>query len=267
MMSILNIVILFASSFVGGDCAFVIHCKELVRNVRADPILTPGTLAEHRHTFFGSNAISAFTATGEQLIAGTCTTCTGDDYSGYWVPTLSWQSTTTHQEVVEVARFHAYWSNTFRGTGTFAPITLMPLGLRFVVGEEDATTDAMSAPFYTWSCASDLNKGSKHWPSMCKGFMRLSLNFPECWNGKDLYLPGSKHMTFADGAGVCPRGFVRTWAIRMEIDYNVKPEWVWNPPKFLLGNKKHSSSFGIHADFFNGLTIANQQDYMNRCGN
>eukprot|EP00877_Chromochloris_zofingiensis_P006832 jgi/Chrzof1/2401/Cz11g14020.t1 len=255
--------------------SFLIGCNHLVSNVRVDPIINFGTVAGHDHTFFGSNGISAFTKTGNDLIKETtCHTCSGNDKSAYWVPTLMWRHANGTLVRAKVLNMVVYWDNTIRGTDRFVPIIPMPLGLKLLEGSVVAVTASMAAKRFDWSCSETLAQGRKTWPvKQCDQFMRLAIRLPDCWNGKDLYLPGSAHMAHStDGDSKCPPGFKRTWALRYEIDYEIKKHWRWDvsagtKPRLVLGRPEFSSSYGAHADFFNGLSVAEQMRKLASCGN
>lgn len=252
--------------------SFLISCNHLVSNVAVDPIVSPGQQSGHDHTFVGSNAISQNTLSGEDLRTGDCYTCGGGDKSAYWIPTLMWKYP---NGTLKTARFKnsmaAYWSNSLRGTGIPVDISFFPLGLKFIAGNASATSLSDAAPFYGWSCGDDLTKATKTWPvKQCTEYMRLSIDLPDCWDGLNMFLSGSKHMAYSDNVKGCPVGFKRMWSLRLEFDHYIEKDWFWdslNPPKFVLGKSSMDSPYMIHADFFNGFTIEEQQTKMNICGN
>jgi Domain of unknown function (DUF1996) len=86
--------------------------------------------------------------------------------------------------------------------------------------------------------------------------MRVNIQMRDCWNGRDLFLPGNAHMAFSSAdTGACPAGFVRTWGLRLELSYTLTPEMTWSggvqPPLF-LGGPQGNSPYGTHMDFVNG---------------
>lgn len=271
MMKPLLLFFLFCLLQYGGQASFLISCNELVSNVAVDPIINPGTQSSHQHSFFGSNAISQNTFTGNDLRKGKCFTCGGNDKSAYWIPTLLWQY---ENGTIKTARaknsMAAYWSNSLRGTGIPVNVQFFPLGLKFLAGSASATNENQAAPYYWWACGESLSQGTKQWPSSkCQEYMRLSIDLPDCWNGKDLFLAGSKHMAYSNSTGQCPSGFMRVWSLRLEFDHYIENDWQWNvenPPRFVLGDPSMTSPYMTHADFFNGFSRFEQQDIMNKCG-
>lgn len=252
--------------------SFLISCNHLVSNVAVDPIVSPGQQSNHDHTFFGSNAISHNTSSGEDLRTGNCYTCGGGDKSAYWIPTLMWKYPNGTLKTARVKNsMAAYWSNSLRGTGIPVDISFFPLGLKFVAGNASAMTVQDAAPYYGWSCSNDLAKATKTWPVVqCSEYIRLSIDLPDCWDGVNMFLTGSKHMAYSDNVKGCPAGFKRMWSLRLEFDHYIESDWMWdatNPPRFVLGKSSMDSPYMIHADFFNGFTLEEQQTKMNICGN
>lgn len=244
----------------------------MISNVAVDPIVAPGQQSSHDHTFFGSNAISQNTVSGEDLRTGDCYTCGGGDKSAYWIPTLMWKYP---NGTLQTARFKnsiaVYWSNSLRGTGIPVDISFFPLGLKFIAGNASAMTEKDAAPFYGWACGDDLVKQTKTYPSkQCTEYMRFSMELPDCWDGVNMFLPGSKHMAYSDNVKGCPSGFKRMWSLRLEFDHYIEKDWFWDvntPPKFVLGKASMDSPYMIHVDFFNGFTIDEQSIKMAICGN
>lgn len=252
---------LSALGFSNAD--FASRCYPLGR-AHIDPIVSFGKKSSHEHTFIGSDAISAWTRSGGELERrATCSSCGHGDTSSYWFPTLFWNGVRA-----EVADAAVYWSNSLPGTNDFQDIVLFPLGLRMIEGSPFATSDAAAAPHYYWYCFGALDKGYRTFPPRTcpENKMRLSLTFPSCWNRKDKYLPSGAHMAHPHRNGDCPAGFVRTWSLRLEVDYRLDPSWSWNGPatKFVLGTM--SSAYATHADFFNGMPISTQMQMMHMCG-
>ena len=241
---------------------FASRCYMLGR-ARIDPIVGLGTVTSHEHTFIGSDAVSAWTRTGRELLENaTCTSCGVGDTSSYWFPSMFWDG-----QYVQVAEASVYWSNSLPGTNAYRDIVLIPVGLRMIEGSPFAESVAEAAPDFAWFCFGDLAKGYKTFPpSTCpQNKMRLSLRFPSCWNQVDNYLPSSAHMAHPASNGVCPRGFGRTWSIRLEVDYKLDPSWKWHgETKFVLGTS--SSPRSVHADFINGMSKVTQSQQMDRCG-
>jgi hypothetical protein len=50
------------------------------------------------------------------------------------------------------------------------------------------------------------------------------VSFPNCWNGKDAYLPNNAHVAYGEGeyeGGACPEGYLRIPTLFMESEYSL----------------------------------------------
>jgi hypothetical protein len=159
-----------------------------------DPIVFPGRPnVSHIHEFFGNHSTNA-SSTLQSLHQGT-TNCVPDvDLSAYWVPTLYQNGVAIAPESVTI-----YYQGIHNATQAVTP----PQGLRIVVGTPAATSPDQN-PAARWSC---VGAGASSRDFMtCPPGSRLEtyLDFPTCWNGRDLDSPNHKdHMAFAPGL-VCP---------------------------------------------------------------
>jgi hypothetical protein len=93
------------------------------------------------------------------------------------------------------------------------PVTQFPDGLRILSGDPNSKT--ANAQNYVYTCqtdkttrVNDLTGLDFNFPRDCPAGMKSNLYLPQCWNGKDLWLPGGAHMSFPTGgssrAGACP---------------------------------------------------------------
>ena len=88
----------------------------------------------------------------------------------------------------------------------------------------------------------------------CKVGVRAEIQFPNCWNGKDLDSTDHKsHMAFGSRGrnGPCPEGFpVRIPAVFFETIYQTR-NYVGQAGEFVLANGD-PTGYGYHADFICG---------------
>ncbi|MEV4319380.1 DUF1996 domain-containing protein [Actinocrispum sp. NPDC049592] len=159
-----------------------------------DPIVFPNQPnVSHIHEFFGNRTTNA-ASTLQSLRAGTTNCVPQVDLSAYWVPTLYQNGVPVAPESVTI-----YYQGIHNPTQAIAP----PQGLRIVVGNSGATSPDGN-PAARWSCVgqSPSSRDFMNCPPGTK--LETYLDFPTCWNGRDLDSPNHKdHMAFAPGL-VCP---------------------------------------------------------------
>jgi hypothetical protein len=219
-----------------------------------DPIVLPGLPgASHSHDFFGNNSTNA-SSTYQSLLGQTGTCKPAVDISSYWVPTFY-----NGQQIVSPSIISFY----YLGEGVNRPqdIKPTPVGLKIVAGNAKATGDADSSA--RWSC---LHAGqvppSKNFVDCPSGTqLETYLDFPQCWNGRDLDSADHKsHMAFPV-AGNCPSTHpVSTPKLRMVIRYPVSG----NPAAFRLAS---GPGYTMHGDFFNVWPAAEMQRRVQNCIN
>jgi hypothetical protein len=89
----------------------------------------------------------------------------------------------------------------------------------------------------------------------CVGGMRTEVNFPNCWDGTNLYLSGNAHMSGTVGGGAyCPASHpVKIPQIMLETTYSTSRV---APGQKLAGKlawaNGDTTGYGMHADFVNG---------------
>jgi hypothetical protein len=216
-----------------ADCPFTHRLPD-------DPIVYPGLAgASHMHDFFGNETTNA-TSTYESLNVGGTNCNPGVDRSSYWVPTLYDGDTAV-----------APTGTTFYylGEGVHPEVTAriqpFPAGLRIVAGNAKATGPDQSIA--RWSCLHAGEVGaSKNFVTCPAGTMMESyLDFPQCWNGRDLDSADHKsHMAYPVN-GECPSTHpVPVPKLRQVLRYPVNG----NPAAFRLAS---GPGYTMHGDFFN----------------
>jgi len=171
-----------------------------------DPIVYPGQPGRaHLHTFFGNNSITAATTPASIRAPGSKSGCRGGDVnlSGYWVPSMV--DTASRKPIVP--KYIVVYYKT--GTGPWMrdwhrankPLVMqpMPQGLVMIAGDaSNANPDKAEAAF---SCFTDApGAGHRAMGSSipaCKPteMVRMRIDFPQCWDGKNLDSPDHRsHM-------------------------------------------------------------------------
>jgi Domain of unknown function (DUF1996) len=199
-----------------------------------DPIVLPRQPGySHDHTFVGNESTNAFSTPAQLRSAGTTCRRPGDK-AAYWMPTLF-----VGGEAVTPTTAIAYYRRLAR-----VPIKPFPAGLQMVAGNQSATTPQKLVVTY-WDCGDLVNIApSSSVPDCADGALSLHVNFPDCWDGKNL-LYAKQHNTVYSVNGRCPRDHpVALPALSLVFRYPVKTP---------AGTVELASGgqFSGHADFIN----------------
>ncbi|WP_218920414.1 DUF1996 domain-containing protein [Lentzea guizhouensis] len=235
---------------------FVAECP-FTHRLPDDPIVFPKLPGvSHMHSFFGNVSTNAHSDV-ESLGKATSTCNPKKDLSSYWVPTLLVDG----QPVEPTGTTFYYLGEGVRDDVT-KRIQPLPYGLRIVAGNAKAT-----APDNTtnsrWSCLHAGHVGaSKDFVNCPAGTMIESyLDFPQCWNGKDLDSADHKsHMAYPV-AGDCPATHpVPVPKLRQVLRYPASGD----PARFKLSS---GPGFTMHGDFFNAWPEAEMAQRVRDCIN
>jgi hypothetical protein len=220
-----------------------------------DPIVFPGLPGgSHMHSFFGATSTNAHTNLNS-LLNGRSNCNPSVDLSSYWVPTLYRNDVAVEPNIVTF-----YYLGEGVRDDLVARTQSLPLGLRIVAGNSAATgPDASSTA--RWSCL--------HGPSgiVGKNFvdcpagtqLESYLDFPQCWNGRDLDSANHKsHMAYPVN-NACPATHpVPVPKLRQVLRYPVSG----NPAQFRLAS---GQGFTMHGDFFNAWPAAEMDRRVRDC--
>ncbi|MCK2244685.1 MULTISPECIES: DUF1996 domain-containing protein [unclassified Crossiella] len=232
---------------------FVADCQ-LSHRLPDDPIVLPNLAgASHLHDFFGNSSTNA--NSNLQSLAGATGNCDPlIDISSYWVPTLF------KDNVPVPPRFMTFY---YLGEGVNRPqdIRSYPLGLKVVAGNAKATgpNDSIAR----WSClhAGHVNPSKNFVECPPNTMLETYLDFPQCWNGRDLDSPNhASHLAYPV-AGGCPSSHpVSVPKLRMVLRYPVTGP---------TGGLRLSSGPGytMHGDFFNVWPAAELDRRVRNCLN
>jgi hypothetical protein len=172
-----------------------------------DPILFPGVKgAAHHHTFFGNTAANFATTPSSILTTGN-SSCDGGtaNRTGYWIPSLIDTSTGAPLKPFRGIIYYKMG----KVPGKF--IQPFPKHLRMIAGNANAKVESESSADF--ACVNESAKNyltgvGKVIPACAKsttgrivdGYIRLKVEFPNCWDGKNLDSPDHKsHMAYANG--------------------------------------------------------------------
>ncbi|WP_405142429.1 DUF1996 domain-containing protein [Sphaerisporangium sp. NBC_01403] len=233
---------------------FVAECP-FTHRLADDPIVLPGLAgASHMHSFFGNTSTDAG-STLTTLLKGNSTCSPKADLSSYWVPTLY-----NGDKAVEPTGTTFYYLGEGVSDSAMAKTRALPQGLRIVAGNAKATgADGTSSA--RWSCLHAGEVGSsKNFVNCPAGKMLESyLDFPHCWDGKNLDSADHKsHMSYPVG-NACPASHpVIVPKLRMVLRYPVSG----NPAAFRLAS---GPGYTMHGDFFNAWPEAEMERRVRDC--
>jgi Domain of unknown function (DUF1996) len=220
-----------------------------------DPIIYPNLPgASHMHSFFGNSSANAFsTVQSLERSGGTCRPT--EDISSYWVPTFYNNNTPVEPAIVSF-----YYLGEGVRSDIVARTESMPYGLRIVAGNSKATSPSENR-LARWSC---LHAGhvppSQDFVTCPSGTMIESyLDFPQCWNGRDLDSPDHmSHMAYPVNQA-CPSSHpVPVPKLRQVLRYPVSG----SPAAFRLASGR---GYTMHGDFFNVWPPAEMERRVRDC--
>jgi uncharacterized protein DUF1996/F5/8 type C domain-containing protein len=233
---------------------FVAECP-FTHALPDDPIVFPKLPgASHLHSFFGNETTNA-SSDIESLKKGRSTCSPSVDISSYWVPSLL-----VDGKSVEPTGTTFYYLGEGVRDDVIAQTQPLPYGLRIVAGNAKATAPDDSSRA-RWSClhAGDVGS-SKDFVNCPAGTMLESyLDFPQCWNGKDLDSADHKsHMSYPVNGG-CPSTHpVPVPKLRQVLRYPASGD----PSHFKLAS---GPGYTMHGDFFNAWPEAEMARRVNDC--
>jgi hypothetical protein len=102
------------------------------------------------------------------------------------------------------------------------PLRPFPAGLQIVAGNSHATAPQRLVVTY-WDCGDLVNVApSSSVPDCADGTLSLHVNFPDCWDGKNLLYDNQKNTAYSVN-GRCPKGYpVAMPALQLVFRYPVK---------------------------------------------
>lgn len=263
-----------------GTGSFRTTC-ELSKFIFDDPIVFPGvTGVSHLHMLFGNTAVTGLTNSLTLASSGN-STCIGgiDNRTAYWTPAMI--DASGNAVMPDRSAFY-YKSGQYLAPST---IQTLPVGLKMIAGDKSATgpqygsdlsdpTHPKPGPMQvvTWTClngkASSPNAATI--PACAAGDeVRLTVIFPQCWDGKNLDSPDHKsHVAYPIYAKrQCPSTHpVPIPEITEHFDFPVTPGA--NPSTWHLSSDTDLTKPGglsAHADWMNGWDPATMLLIVQNC--
>lgn len=237
---------------------------DAITKERIDPIVNPGEVSGHTHIVFGGSNFG-FSVTTQKLLESECTSVPiAEDKSNYWAPLLYFQWANGSFSSVDGGAVAYYLFPDKPGTTTAFPPDFRMLSGNPRKRTYDASNFAQQA--IDFLCLDFKGQTTKHTSlpdKVCPSGIRSQVNFPSCWDGKNVDSPDHKsHVAFrSEGPdkGDCkdPKYPVSIPRIFLEIYWNtgyfdnVRSQ-AKNPNQPFVFAYGDDTGYGNHADFYNG---------------
>ncbi|GIH10756.1 hypothetical protein Rhe02_88230 [Rhizocola hellebori] len=216
--------------------------------------------ASHLHQFIG-NASANAASTEVTLRAGSTNCNPVVDKSPYWVPALYKNGVHVPPESVIIY---------YQGLTNPQTAVAYPQGLKIVVGNAAATGPDQN-PSARWNCTpgSASSRDFMNCPAGTK--LQTYLDFPTCWNGRDLDSPNHfSHMAWALGGigAPCPGTHpVAVPRVQFVITYNVNGTGLTLAGTRNGVNVTDAPGYTFHGDFWNVWDQAELERRVRNCIN
>jgi hypothetical protein len=225
----------------GGPGIFTDMCAR-TKTAPDDPILMHGMPGSSmQHDFFGNTATTASSIT-KDLVGGSTSCTTTADASAYWTPVLYQNGTALVPRGTLI-----YWRAPI---GAQKSVATVPAGLTMIAGNEAATAP-QGKQLIGWTCSGRAQIRLSDSPQDCSAgsFVRLVIQFPNCWDGKTL--DGSKQTNVVQLTGsACPASHpVQIPQVVVHVNY---PTSSAAGLTLSVGPTMQGSVTTAHADFMNG---------------
>ncbi|KAK3387959.1 hypothetical protein B0H63DRAFT_431940 [Podospora didyma] len=239
------------SAFVSSSDAFLLMGQHIAHE-RVDPIVQPGVVSGHLHDVVGASTFGVNFDPAVWAKSNCSSMQVQENKSNYWMPSLMARNDNGTFSAIPLLETRVYYLNN-HPDGT--KVKAFPQGFRMLAGNPSATAptghmDLMSSSGF--QCQNGRNDGREniqpHLPYFeCLDFTRLTLAFPDCWDGINLDSPDHKaHVTYRLGNGTCPLSHpVSMMEIDLELGYWTRG-YRWDQ---LLLSTGDQAGYGLHADY------------------
>ncbi|WPH02243.1 Hypothetical protein R9X50_00509900 [Acrodontium crateriforme] len=254
---------------------------------RIDPILAPGSISQHVHQVFGSNALAS-SVSYDSLQSASCTTMGGagnvgikQDNSIYWHPALYMNASDGSGYIRVPTNGHKlYYKNAGSDNDKKRDPFEFPQGFRMLAGNpfmRKAASDLQQQNITQWICHDTAsNQGTDGgFPTgvnncaSTDGF-NGAIHFPHCWNGDDFDPSNpSAHVVYPTGDienGECPSSHpTRLPHIFAENTFDMNSVYGKVVQDSFVLAQGDNTGYGWHADFYNGWEEGAIPAIMNSC--
>jgi hypothetical protein len=220
-------------------------------------ITAPGVVngAHHVHDYVG-NTTTDGRSTNQSLAAGT-TTCKLGDQSTYFWPVLRSIAVVGQDDGVDGGGRDGNVGGIlppasvrleFLGNSR-ARVVAMPRFIRLITGDAKAVTNGPANARPSWSCTGFTDRITAKYPICPSGMVTRILDFPSCWDGKNIDSANHRsHVAFPAADGACPGATQAIPHLRMTLEYTAAAGRSFAVDSF--PEQLHSPGTD-HADFVN----------------
>ncbi|TYJ52512.1 hypothetical protein B9479_006872 [Cryptococcus floricola] len=205
MLALFGILALLGGAAAWPDPFWVVMHGNAIFTSRLDPIVSPGAVAGHVHSVIGGTAFNPTYSYAHSTAAKSTTANVEVDLSNYWVPQM-YRKSGDGFELVKMNRVNT--------SGDDEVVYPFPKDFRMLAG--DASRNTYNESDYTNNAISYVCLGVDGSPQTnafpeqsCPDDLRAQVFFPNCWDGFNTWLEGSKHVAYPtsggfDQGGPCP---------------------------------------------------------------
>jgi hypothetical protein len=251
--------------------------ENFITTERIDPIVNPGRVSGHVHSVVGGSNFR-FNTTTESLRQSECSSIPiPEDKSAYWFPHLYFQWANGSFTSLNGGAVIYYLFSDAPGTTTAFPDDFRMLSGDPTLRTYDPNSHAQQAISYLCLDFNGVSTRHESLPTQsCPSGIRAQINFPSCWDGKNLDSPDHKsHVAFLSGgpdSGTCsdpkypvtlPRIFIEVYWGTNEFD-NVRSQ-AMDPSQPFVFSYGDPTGYGYHADFINGWDKGVLQNAVDKC--
>ncbi|KAL1732013.1 hypothetical protein EV714DRAFT_248189 [Schizophyllum commune] len=261
--------------------------------VRSDPLVNPDSVGQHLHQVVGGNSFDFNMPDGYDLQAkSTCSSCSIlENKSNYWTPTLYYQSPVNGTFTRVRQRPGPITGSPNAGMVVYyiqvGNVTAFPKGFRMVAGDpmlrkyDQSIDDSRSITFRCLQSedSSGTGQDTNGLPTTpCNGGVRSQINFPTCWDGKNVDSPNHRdHVSYAINASFgnfgtgCPSTHPVTIPLLFLETYwdttpfNNEPGAFDNGKQPFVWSMGDPTGYGYHADYMMGWPEDVLAQAMSQC--
>ncbi|KAF9478863.1 hypothetical protein BDN70DRAFT_879454 [Pholiota conissans] len=266
-----------AAAAASAQAYWLMGIEDFITTERIDPIVNPGKVSGHVHSVLGGSNFRLSTNTSFLRQSECSSIPIPQDKSNYWFPHLYFQWKNGSFTSLDGGAVMYYLFSDTPGTTTAFPDDFRMLSGDPTLRTYDPNSHAQQA--ITFLCLDFNGVSTKHneLPSTsCPSGIRAQINFPSCWDGKNLDSPDHKsHVAFLSNgpdSGTCsdpnfpvvlPRIFIEVYWSSNSFD-SVRSQAMNSTQPFVY-SYGDPTGYGYHADFINGWDAGVLQRAVDNC--